>query len=536
MRALAAAVTALMVVSGCDLRPAAPPQVPAPGGTATEALVGTAGPLNPLFAEEENARDINSLVYQGLVTDDELQQVVPVLAKGWTLSDDHLTYTFDVRSDVKWADGQPFGAEDVLFTFKVLQDPGYHQAGAEFWKEVKVERGEPNQVRFTLKAPSASFPLALRMGIIPKHVFDGLPLGAISNDSHSGSKAFGTGPFAVESITADHKTVTLKRNPEFQPQPYLEHIVFRSYSSLDAAATAISKGEVDSVGDLQPPQAAALANRPEVRLNESKTFAFVAAFFNVGPTTEAYFDPPLVRQALAQAIDRRRLVQEVLGGHAETGSGPIPSSDWAYSADAAPRLPYDLDVARRMLDEAGWKLDPGSDIRTRQGRSFSVSLVTPDAYPYRQVAEYLSTQLRAVGVDVKIEAVSASILVGRYLVGRRFQIVLAAFDSGPDPDQYILWHSGAPKDSVNFAGLPRQALIDKDLEDGRAATERKARRQAYADFQELMASAAPAIFLYEPHYIYAVSPRLQGVKVRAVVEPSDRFRSITGWYVRTRAA
>jgi peptide/nickel transport system substrate-binding protein len=510
--------------------------VAAPGGTVTEGLVGIAGNLSPLFAEEENARDINSLIYQGLVTDNDLQDVVPVLARSWTLSDDHLTYTFEVRSDVRWADGQPFGAEDVLFTFKVLQDPLYHQAGSEFWKEVKVEAAGPSQVRFTLKAPSASFPLALRLGIIPKHVFDGMPLGSISSDSHSGSKAFGTGPFQVESITSSGKVVTLKRNPEFQPQPYVDHFVFRSYSNLDAAVTAVSKGEVDSVGDLLPPQAAALAKRPEVRLIESKTFTFVAAFFNIGQGTDPYLTQPTVRQALTQAVDRRRLVQEVLGGHAETGSGPIPSSDWAYSMESATQLPYAPDIAKKALDDAGWKLDPGSDIRTRQGTAFSVSLVTPDAYPYRQIADGLVTQLRSIGVEVKVEAVPSSILVGRYLVGRRFQIALAAFDNGPDPDQYSLWHSGAPKDSVNFAGMPRQALIDKDLEDGRALTERKQRKEAYGDFQELMTAAAPAIFLYEPHYIYAVSPRLQGVKVRAVVEPADRFRSAPAWYVRTRAA
>ena len=108
-----------LVLAACQ--PVATVPKPARGGTAVEALVGQASVLNPLFETNETTRDVNSLIYQGLTTIDSHQNVVGQLASGWAISPDHLTYTFDIRSDVKWADGEPFGVDDVLFTSFVVQ-------------------------------------------------------------------------------------------------------------------------------------------------------------------------------------------------------------------------------------------------------------------------------------------------------------------------------------------------------------------------------------------------------------------------------
>ncbi len=499
-----------------------------------EALVGSIGPLNPLFAQEDNSRDIGRLIYQGLTAIDASQEVVPALAAGWKVSDDHLSYTVDVRPDVRWADGRALTAEDVLFTFRVLQDPEYKEPGASYWRQIKVEGSGPNQVRFTLKAPSAPFLASLAVGIIPRHVFGGLAPSQIAASPKSSAQAFGTGPFQVESISRDGKVVTLARNPYASPAPLLDHFIFRAYPSPSEALGALLDGQVDGAGGLLPPQLAALARRPDIQLQEMRTYGYTALIFNLG-AEGGFFASASVRQALVQAVDRRQLIDDVLMRRADSAPGPIPPTDWAYEPGLGQRYPYDPKAAEKALEAAGWML--GSDGRRTKGQTaFSVSLTVADAYPYRQEAEILSRQLREVGVEVKVDPVPASILVGRYLVGRRYQMVLAAFDNGPDPDPYALWHSGAEKDAINFAGLPRQGLIDKDLEDGRAALDRKTRREAYSDFQELILDAAPAVFLYEPHYLYAVTKRVRGVRMDAVAEPGDRYAYVTAWYVQTRAA
>jgi peptide/nickel transport system substrate-binding protein len=538
-----AALAALLALTACQ---SGMPELPiartgpVPGGQVAEAVAGTPGPLNPLFEQGDNEREIDSLIYQGLTTINPKQQVVGLLAKTWTISQDGLTYTFTLRGGVKWADGVAFNADDVMFTFATLQSPDYMDPTQQLWKDVAVDKVGQLQVKFTLKAPSAAFPLALRQGILPKHLFQGVKVADMTRSPRSGARAVGTGPFQVASISSDRHVVTLQRNPYANPRPYLDRFVFRSYPTQADAMDAVSRGEVDTFGDLQPQGAAALAKRPDLNLLQISTFNFVAVFFNLTQDLAVFFDPAAVRQALTQAIDRKRIVRDVLDGHADPASGPIPPTDWAYSRQVAEKYPYNPAQAVKTLQAAGWTMNLQTGVVEKGGRAFQVHLATTDAYPYKQVAQSVRDQLRLIGVQVVIDPVPATVLVSKYLIGKQFQLALANFDIGSDPDQSQLWHSGAASDSLNFTTsdrLPKQALIDKDLEDGIGRmdngvvkTDEASRRAAYADFQDLMADAAPAVFLFEPHYTYVVSKRVRGVHTNPVIEPIDRFQYVTDWF------
>ena len=519
--------------SACDAASVLTKQGPQRGGTFVEAMVGSISSLNPLFAGDDNSREIDSLVYRGLTKVNSQQQVVGDLARSIDVSSDQLTWTLKLRPDVKWADGQPFGPDDVLFTYHLMQDPAYSEVSAQYWKQVEVQLAAVDEVRFLLKAPDASFGIALRLGVIPQHVFKDVPVGQVAADVHSGAQAFGTGPFTVASISSNQRVVTLRRNPNARPQPYLDKVVFRGYPTLADAVDAVSHGEADAVGSLQFPQLGSLTSRPDLAVHEVKTFSFAAVLLNLTPDLSVYFNPPAVRQAMVQAIDRQQLVRDALEGRADPAPGPIPPTDWAFNAKSAGKYPFDAVQATKTLQAAGWVLPPGGKVRQRQGKDFSISLVTADAFPFQQVADSIAKQLGAVGIQVSVEAVPASILVSRYLVGKHYQMALVAFDNGPDPDQFGLWHSSDASAPLNFASVltPKQALIDKDLEDGRGATDRLTRRQAYDDFQDLMSDAAPAIFLYEPHYAYVVSRRVHGFHTNGVVEPVDRLQYISDWWV-----
>ncbi|TMD99824.1 MAG: peptide ABC transporter substrate-binding protein [Chloroflexi bacterium] len=487
IRALvAAAFAAALALAGCQ--PVATVPKPARGGTAIEALVGQATVLNPLFETNESTRDVDRLIYQGLTAVDSQQNVVGVLASGWSVSPDHLTYTVDVRTDVRWGDGQPFGADDVLFTFHVLQDLEYQQPGGDIWRQIGVKAGGPGQVVFALRAPDASFPLSLRVGIIAKHIFTGLAPAQIAESPYSGVRAVGTGPFKVGSIS--NLAITLDRNPFAVPQPYLDHLVMRTYPASDP--------QLNSDG----------AGKP-------------------------YFSDPRVRLALVQAIDRQRIISDVLAGRGDVDANPIPTADWAYSPAAGNLHPFDMVSAAKALDGAGWVLDPSNKLRAKGGVPFKVTLVAADSYPNQQVAQALASQLSSLGLEVDVKPLPASKLLQSYLLTHQYQMALVSVDLGPDPDQYWLWHSGIDPSALNFAYSRGWGLIDKDLEDGRAAVDPPARLAAYIDFQMLMADAAPAIFLYASRYEYAVSQRVHGVHFNKAIEPYDRFQYVTDWYVNT---
>src|SRR5262245_40684285 len=383
---------AAVLLAGCSADPAMLPisSGPVPGGQVVEAVAGTTGPLNPLFEQEANEKDIDSLIYQGLTTVNANQQVAGLLARDWQVSGDGLTYTFNLRSGVRWADGKPFTADDVMFTFNVLQSPDYLVPTDQYWKQVAIERSGSLQVKFTLKAPSSSFPLALRQGIIPRHLFEHVGIADMAADPHSAAKALGTGPFRVGSISADRHAVTLDRNPFANPRPHLDHVVFQTYPSLADAVDAVSRGAADTTADLDALGLAALSKRQDLSVMQMRTFSVAAVFFNLTPDSAAYFQPASVRQALTQAVDRRKIVQEVLGSRADVAPGPIPPSDWAYAKAQAEKLSYNPQQAAKLLQDAGWQMNMDTGVLSRNGRDFSVTLVTTDAYPYKQVADAVS--------------------------------------------------------------------------------------------------------------------------------------------------
>jgi peptide/nickel transport system substrate-binding protein len=529
-----AALSAGVLLHGCALGAAfSSPSGPTSGGTVTEAVIGSATSLNPLYADNDNSRDIDSLIYRGLVKVGPEERPLPDLAESWSVSADLLTYTFTLRTDVRWADGRPFSVDDVIYTFSILQNKAYREAEALIWQDVKVELAGQRDVRFTLKAADSAFLFNLRIGILPQHVFKDVAIAMMANDTASTARAFGTGPFRVDSISKDRKVVTLKRNPYAQPAPKLDQIVFRGYPRLGDAVEAVAKGDADLVGALQPPQLAQLAKRPELNVQQMRTYNVVSVLFNRSGDAASYFGSELTRRALAMAIDRRPIVQGVLEGRADAAPGPIPPSDWAFSRAAAEKWVFDRQETARVLDAEGWLAAPGgNNLRSKDGKDFVVTVTTVDAFPYSEVAKELSNQLKQVGVELRIDPVPASVLLGR-LLQKQYQLALIGFELGPDPDQYSLWHSDAPKDALNFASpkLLRQALIDKDLEDARAVSDRKARVRLYDDFQSLIADAAPAIFLFQPHYAYVYGHRVHGVRSNPVIEPSDRFQYVSEWWV-----
>jgi peptide/nickel transport system substrate-binding protein len=524
-------LAAVLALVACQ--PVATVPKPARGGTAIEALVGQAAVLNPLFESNASTRDVNSLIYQGLTKVDSQQNVVGVLAQDWSVSTDHLTYTVTIHDGVKWGDGQPFGVDDVLFTYHILQDLEYQQPGADVWRQVGIAAGGPGQVVFTLRAPDASFPLSLRIGIIPKHIFAGMAPAQIVESPYSGVRAFGTGPFKVGSIS--QLAITLDRNTFALPQPYLDHLVLRTYPATDPqlAIRAVLSGAADLVGGIQPQEVETLQSRTDLTVQEVRMFTNAFVTFNPEGDGKQFFGDAKVRLALTQAVDRQRMVTEVLAGRADADPTPIPTADWAYSSAAAGLHPYDALAAARALDAAGWVVDASSKVRAKKGIAFKVTLVAADSYPNRQIADSIARQLLDIGVQVDVKPLPASKLLQDYVLTHKYQMALVSIDVGPDPDQYSLWHSGADAGSLNFAYSRGWGLIDKDLEDGRAAVDPSSRLAAYIDFQMLMADAAPAIFLYAARYEYAISQRVHGVHINKAIEPHERFQYVTDWYVNT---
>ncbi|HVH66024.1 MAG TPA: ABC transporter substrate-binding protein [Candidatus Acidoferrum sp.] len=506
------------------------PEQPRPGGAYTEAVVGQLGSLNPLFGEASaGSNDIDALLFDPLVRVLSTGAVQGRLASHWDVSPDGRTYTFTLRSNARWSDGTPVTADDVVFTVRTVQDPQFPGALVnQSWKDIIATAVDTQHVRFALPGHNAGFLANLELlYIVPSHLLASKSIGELASASPN-LNPVGTGPFRLLSQSADR--IVLERNPFAWRRPWIDTVTLRSFPSQAAALDALDRGQIDALANLTPAGAAHERGDKKVSVLTASTYQYGALLFNLKPD-EPYFQEPNVRLAIAKAIDRQAIISDVLGGQAIPDDGPIPRSIvWAYDG-AAQQPAHDVAGAEKLLDDAGWMLVNG--IRTKGSTTLSFGLtVSSDVPPYERVAETVAQQLSQIGIAAEVRPVTTASLIHDYLNPRSFDMTLTAFDNGPDPDVYTFWHSSQNHPGgFNFVGMKKNVFIDGDLEDGRNTLNLTARAKAYTMFQEDFAKELPAVFLYSPRYVVAMSHRIHGVKLDAAVEPLERYAYVSEWYI-----
>lgn len=517
-------------------------EVPTVGGTYIEGVAGTPHAINPLLsAYNEVDRDLCALVFDGLTRFGTHGEVEPALARSWDVSPDGLSYVFHLRSGVRWHDGDPFDADDVLFTVNLLQDPDYPgppDIGA-LWRAVRVERQDDYTIRFTLvlSQPLAPFLDYTTVGILPVHLLAGARAADLPGLDFNLSPV-GTGPFRVSEVEAAGGAITsilLERNPDYYgPGPLLEHIRFRFYPSQQSAFRAYRAGEVEGVGQVTlESRAQAEADTQEgLELYSAQMARQVLIYLNLGrPDELPFFQEQEVRQALLYGLDRQGLIERVLGGWGLVAHSPIIAGNWAYDPDVR-QYPYDPVQARVMLDRAGWQMSWATLVRSRDNVPLAFTLLASTDPVQTAVAQEVARQWAEIGVQATV--VTASPLdVRAALEQRNYQAVLVELDLPGDPDPYPLWHQTQITTGQNYAGLDHRR-ISEVLEAARINVDPAQRIALYREFQDLFTQEVPAILLYHPIYTYGVNDKVRGVQIGPLMYPSDRFATVTRWYVATR--
>ena len=506
------------------------PETPRPGGAYVEGVVGQFSSLNPLFGEATaGSNDIDALLFEPLARVLPTGVVQGRLASHWDVSPDGRTYSFTLRPNARWSDGSPVTADDVVFTVRTVQDPQFPGALLnQSWKDIIATAVDSQHVRFALPGHNAGFMANLELlYVVPSHLLAGKSIAELASASPN-LNPVGTGPFRLLTQSSDR--IGLERNPFAWRRPWIDTITLRSFSSQAAALDALDRGEIHGIANLTPAGAAHERSNKHVDVLAASTYQYASLLFNLKPD-EPYFQDANVRLAIAKAIDRQAIIHDVLGGQAIPDDGPIPRSIiWAY--DSAVQQPaHDATAAAKLLDDAGWTLVNGT--RTKGSTTLSFGLmVSSDVPPYERVAEKVAEQLGQVGIIAEVRPVSTASLIHDYLNPRTFDMTLTAFDNGPDPDVYTFWHSSQNHPGgFNFVGMKKNVFIDGDLEDGRNTLDLKARAKAYAMFQEDFAKEIPAVFLYSPRYVMAISNRIHGVKLDSAIEPVERYAYVSDWYV-----
>lgn len=511
------------------------PEVLLVGGTYVEGLVGYSEAINPILAPRMAPanpvdQDLSALVFEGLTSVDASGQIFPSLAVDWEVSEDGSVYEFYLRQDVSWHDGAPFNAADVAFTVQAIQDPDYQGDPSlrDLWLGVTVHQVDEYTVRFTLDEPFPSFLYYTTVGLLPAHLLGNVPASDLGRHPFSTQEPIGTGLFQVENVAPDR--VILASNPDYWgAAPELHGLEFWFYSGWDDLLTDYERGEIHGFHLPSLEFLSRLADMPDLQVYSAPTAGYGIVFFNLKRESVAFFQAQEVRQALLYGLDRQSLIDDSLGGHGLVAHSPIVLTSWAYDP-ALRQYGYDPERAIGLLDAVGWMDSDADRIRDQDGVDLAFTLLVGDDPLMVEMAESMSRQWRAIGIEVEVWSVGTD-AANRFVRSRDFDAVFIEVDLTADIDPYPLWHSTQAESGQNFAGFQNEEA-DLIMEEIRSTTDAERQLELYHTFQQIFAEQVPSLLIYYPIYTYAVDGKVHGVQLAPLLHNSDRFRNAEDWHIQ----
>lgn len=436
-------------------------------------------------------------------SDENDSQVIPDLATEWETSEDGLAWTFKLRNDVFWHDGEPFTAEDVRFTIEGLLDP---EVNAQFRTNLSGITGaeviDDHTVVINTDIPLGSLPLILayNIAIAPAHILEGQNLNEISDFVQ---QPIGTGPYKVESISHGDQMVLRANEDYFEGAPSIQTLIYRVVPDVNQIVAQLQTGELD-MAEIPAANRATLENSGNV----SFTSTLETSTFCIYTNNHRFpFDDATVRRAATHAIDRQVIVDQLLLGEAEVATGPYSSAfgDF-FNADLEP-ISFDVDMGATLMTEAGFEQVDG--IWSKDGQAVEIELYVDQGNPVReQLAQVVQQFLQDFGFTVNLQIVEWSVYIditserpGKYdaRTGWRF--------TAPDPDKASEYGT---EGTVNHYGYSNPE-VDELFAQGRSEVDHEKRVEIYHEIQRLIYEDTAIIWMYYPKSIFAYNSRIQGV-------------------------
>ena len=522
------------------------------GGALTYATISEPLTFNLAISTDAGSSSVLGHLFEGLTETSWLtDEVEPALAESWDRSTDGLTWTFHLRRDVTWHDGQPFTAHDVDFTFNRIiyndEIPVSDRGTFEFryldedgaWQtdRMTVTATDDHTVQITLPAPFAPFLRSLGTSIYPEHLLaphvDDGTFASVWGIDTDPTEIVGTGPFSIAAYEPGERLV-LARNPNYWMSdaagnrlPYLDEIVHVIVEDLEAELAAFGDGSSDSHGvlgaeyaELEPQQ----ADRNFTIHRRGPAFGTTFLAFNVNPgsdpeTGEPYLDPvkaawfgnPRFRQAVAHSVDKDTLIDEVQHGQGYPQWSSIsPAAGDFFNPDVR-RYEYDPALANEILDELGWTDTDGDGVREdAAGNPIEFTLVTNTDNTVRErTTEVLQQGMEAIGLAVDYTAIEFRELVDQLTVSYAWETMVIGFTGGPDPHGGInLWHSSEGlhlwHPNQESPATDWEAEIDELFVSAGQELDHAARVAKYHRVQEIVAENVPLVYTTVPERLTAV--------------------------------
>ncbi len=506
------------------------------GGEIVEGLVGQPQFINPVLSLTNNVdTDISRIVYAQLLKYDENQTLVPDLAESLPqISADQKTFTIKLRPNLKWQDGKPLTADDVLFTVQAIQNPEFESPLRPNLSRVKVEKIDDLTLTFTLREVSISFVNNFALGIIPKHIWEGSSARNFRL-SEKNLNPVGSGPYVVNEIkkTADGmvKSMTLVPNGNYHDsKAYISKVTFKFFGSYEQLINAYQGREITTVGFVAFDNKAVLNASDKFNQYRLTLPQYQAIFFNL--QKNSILTEKAVRQALWLTTNRDEIINNVYVGQAAPAFGPILPENIGYNPSIEQSVHYNIDEASQILEKSGWIIDPATGIRSKNGQALEFDFVVNGSLILNvKTAQLLQSQWMKAGIKANLILANREELEQNYIRPRAFEALLFSENIGADPDPFPFWHSTQVRDpGLNLSGF-NNSEADRLLTEGRQTADQAVRAKDYQRFQEIINDQLPAIFLVRSLYIYNTPKKVQGITLTNIIQSSERFTNINKWYI-----
>lgn len=478
-------VTAAMIL--VLLGQAAP--APAPVGTLRIGMESSPTTFDAGLSTDLYSHQVYSQVLEGLLVLDTLGATQPALAESWSVSADWRIWTFRLKKGVKFHDGTEFTGDDVKFTLDRILDPETRspQRGA-LAQIASVEVVDRHTVRISTRAPFVPIltNLATSAYILPRAAHTRL-------GREFGRRPVGTGPYKFVEWVADDRIV-LEANPDYHHgRPSMDRLLFRFIPEASVRLAELESGGLELIAgvpahDLRRLRFSLLVDLHEVVGTNYRLYAL--------NTTVKPYDDVRVRQAIAHAVDKQKIIDVVWPGRGVQAEGPIPPTSWAYD-ERFRGLNFNLTRAKQLMAEAG------------HASGFDMNLLIPDTEENRREVILMIDMLKQININVKVISVDFPTLLDR-LLKANYDVLRVGWTTNPEPDalMYSPFHTSAIG-GFNFTKF-RNARVDELLDRGRTVTNRNERMRIYREAQRIIVQEAPMVFIFHEKRTYASRKAVTG--------------------------
>jgi peptide/nickel transport system substrate-binding protein len=466
-------------------------------GNLIAAIAGEPDQLDPQKTSSYFSFEVLENVFDTLVEPDANLEMQPALAESWTVSPDQLTWTFRLRDGVTWHDGSPFTADDVVYSYRRIIDEKLSNVD-KFSAVTDVTAPDPSTVVVRVKEPTPN--LLTNLG-----GFKGMAIVSRRNveSGEIATRPMGTGPFSFASQRSGD-SITLSANPNYWGgAPKIPGVTYRFISEPSTALSALQAGEVDWTDSIPAQRVEQLRSDESIHLAVTPSNDYWYFALN---QARAPWNDVRVRRAIAYAIDRDAIVQATSYGTAVANQLAIPEGNpWYVRYD---QYRYDLDEAKRLLDESGV-------------RPTTLDMLVTSEYPETvTAAQVVADNLAPLGISVDIRTVDMATWLDEQNTGN-FDMLMMGWLGNIDPDDfyYAQHHTGGSNNAQKFS----DPEVDRLLDAGRVETARDARADDYAKAAVQIADQVSYIYLYNPSVIQGWTPDLTGYEARR--DGAIRFRT-----------